>query len=921
MAEGMDMPGAAWSRTSFIFCFACFLCLIHLPVEAQVRFDLPAQSLSRSLTAIGGLANLNIYFDPPLVQDLQAPAINAELTADAALERLLAGTGLHIVRIDENTLRVIGELPSTRATIARQPDSGALYTPLSMRLTYADTESGQHVDAGSETPEEQAGQTRTQTDKKKNEPGALEEIVITGTNIRGVAPVGAPIHTLDRLDIERSGYTTTEQLIQSLPENFRGGVTGASADAIFSPGSNSGYNNSFGTGVNLRGLGNTATLVLVNGHRVASSGSGFFTDVSTIPVSAIDHIDVLTDGSSAIYGSDAIAGVVNIVLRKESQGIETGIRYGTTTYNGFSSDGANLQLGGNWEEGGATLGADFSHQGSLDASERPFTSSVSSPTSIFPASTQTAVTVAAHQHLGGRFELHTDAQYSTGRRNAWDAAADPAYLSIPHIDRWSGSAGGALQLSSSWTLGYDVSAGVGVDDTDTQHAVVADNDRIKLTSRFSEQNLTLSGDLITLPAGSTKLALGTDYRSERFSDQERPQSLPYFSYDVHRNVTSAFGELRVPLFSNQNALPGLQALTLSAAVRRDHYSDFGNTTNPKFGISWFPLDTLELRGAYSTSFRAPATGTELRNSKVGTTVVFVFAGPDQSQASPVPVVTFLGAQPNLQPETARNLTYGMDFKPSSVPGLQLLLNYYDISFSHQLAAPPFSFDALSDPALASVITRLPNSAMLEALVQSAIGNGAFYSDFTGGAFGPNPLAAAQYLYDDRIQNLSKTETSGFDFSARYALQIAGDQLDSRLDMTRIDRFSVELTPGSAPSSEVNAVGYPARTRLRGQESWTHHRLNLSIAANYVSGYPDTSATVPRNVGSFTTIDLVARYDLADAPLSIFNGLGVTLAVANLFDRLPPYVVSGAHSFVGSHYDPANADPLGRFITVAVVKRW
>ena len=101
----------------------------------------------------------------------------------------------------------------------------------------------------------------------------------------------------------------------------------------------------------------------------------------------------------------------------------------------------------------------------------------------------------------------------------------------------------------------------------------------------------------------------------------------------------------------------------------------------------------------------------------------------------VPVVIIVGGQPNLKPETAKNWTFGLDYKPPVLKDLQLSLNYYDISYSGQLGVPPFSLNALSNPALSSVITMYPIGA-LQTLVNAAVANGAVYFDLTGGPLAP-----------------------------------------------------------------------------------------------------------------------------------------------------------------------------------------
>src|ERR1700722_14878611 len=101
------MPGHIRSRTVLVLAVSVLLSFFSFAAEAQIRFDLPAQPLARALTELGSLANLNIYFDAPTVDGIQAPALKAELSPDDALARLLVGTRLRAVRVDENTIRVV----------------------------------------------------------------------------------------------------------------------------------------------------------------------------------------------------------------------------------------------------------------------------------------------------------------------------------------------------------------------------------------------------------------------------------------------------------------------------------------------------------------------------------------------------------------------------------------------------------------------------------------------------------------------------------------------------------------------------------------------------------------------------------------------------------------------------------------------
>ena len=158
-----------------------------------------------------------------------------------------------------------------------------------------------------------AQQTQPPTQEQK-----LERITITGSNIRRTdTETVAPVEIITREDIEKSGKATVAEVLRSIPANAGNSYSETFSNS-FAPGA---------AGVSLRGLGQKATLVLLNGRRTA--GYGFaqnlqdtFVDLNSLPASAIERIEILKDGASAIYGSDAIAGVVNVILRKDYRGIE-----------------------------------------------------------------------------------------------------------------------------------------------------------------------------------------------------------------------------------------------------------------------------------------------------------------------------------------------------------------------------------------------------------------------------------------------------------------------------------------------------------------------------------------------------------------------------------------------------------------------
>ncbi|GAB3268256.1 TonB-dependent receptor [Chitinimonas naiadis] len=156
-----------------------------------------------------------------------------------------------------------------------------------------------------------------------------QKIEVTGSNIKRVSKeTSSPVTVVTRKEIEQSGKATVAEVLRAVSAN-----TGGSYNEVFS--------NSFSpgaSGVSLRGLGQKATLVLLNGRRAANYGfaqnlQDSYFDLNSLPASAIERVEILKDGASAVYGSDAIAGVVNIILRKNYQGAEVSAGYGISSEN------------------------------------------------------------------------------------------------------------------------------------------------------------------------------------------------------------------------------------------------------------------------------------------------------------------------------------------------------------------------------------------------------------------------------------------------------------------------------------------------------------------------------------------------------------------------------------------------------------
>jgi len=155
----------------------------------------------------------------------------------------------------------------------------------------------------------------------------VEKIEVTGSNIKRIdTETAAPVQIITREEIERSGKTTITELLRSLPSNLTGGLNDLTGSNSFSSGAST---------ISLRGLGSTATLVLLNGRRIApfgladpNFGQSAVVNLDSLPLDVVDRIEILKDGASAIYGSEAVAGVVNIILRKDYKGAQVAGSYG-----------------------------------------------------------------------------------------------------------------------------------------------------------------------------------------------------------------------------------------------------------------------------------------------------------------------------------------------------------------------------------------------------------------------------------------------------------------------------------------------------------------------------------------------------------------------------------------------------------------
>ena len=221
----------------------------------------------------------------------------------------------------------------------------------------------------------------------------LEKIEITGSSIRRVQEEGAvPVQIISRQEIQRRGITSAEELMMQISANGTG-ADNLSSNVGIQLGTTD-RNNNGNASANLRGLGASSTLVLLNGQRLAPHGAkGNAVDLSSIPLAAIERVEVLKDGASAIYGTDAIAGVINFILRRDYQGVEATAFADATEKGGGNIYRGNLIAG--WGDLGRdrwnVMGTiDWTKQEALNARSRSFASGYQPERGLSPDTAGTA---------------------------------------------------------------------------------------------------------------------------------------------------------------------------------------------------------------------------------------------------------------------------------------------------------------------------------------------------------------------------------------------------------------------------------------------------------------------------------------------------------------------------------------------------
>jgi iron complex outermembrane receptor protein len=822
------------------------------------------------------------------------------------------------------------------------------------------------------------------------------EIVVTGTSIRGIPPTGSGLIGVTREDAKLIGAASTPELLATVPQlnSFN-----------TAPRTSNGGLGSFAPG--LRGLPPAATLPLMNGHRLISGSTQQTNpDYPFLPELAIERVEIVADGASAIYGSDAVAGVVNFITRKRVSGLEANVRYGfADVYHAFNAGGI---FGHDWGSGSFVAAYQYSENSNITGADRRYrsldfraaggvdtrsavcpdanvnlftgpiyaapslapglnTCDPRGPVDLVPENRTHAAFVSARQDLSSNVTLWADLLYSD-RRDIVQAAlpgqtfvlitaANPFFRAPPgtgatfefvdfrpdslvgadHFDQTfrvrSGNATAGLDIklpgdfkagvfgTFNWARNDTFQPGINTTaltaaaagtttataldpfGTRTDPAVVAailDN-----PTDFTNRQRTrigavkIDGPLANLPGGDLKVALGAEYRRETYIQRGSSGGVG-FPEDLSRNIASVYGELFVPIVGEGNAGPMAHSLALSLSGRYDHYSDFGSTTNPKVGITWEPIEGVNLRGSYGRSFRAPGLrdlGSTVGSYYAAAALVDAFGVRDPLRgATQVNTMLLFGGNQNLKPEKARTFSFGLDLKPAFAPGLTAGATFYDIRYRDVIGTPS-GLGALvfTDPTFASLVIRDPSAAQVTSAITNTV---PFFYTFSA-------VPTIGNILDLRQGNFGIRKTNGIDFDVRYRHSADFGTIFGGIAGNYILKYRTQLSPTSAVSNSLDA-GIP-RTTLRTTLGFTAGPVTIVNFVNHRSGVTASFAT-PTGTSlyqskSYTTVDLRLSVKLPDT--GFMKGTEIGLQINDLFDKTPPYFpgtdgIGGTYNAIGRY---------------------
>jgi len=926
-----------------VVCLSLMDLSVAADASAAIRksTSIAAQPLSSALQALAKDRGFQLVYVSDDVSLSKTSGASGELTTDEALKQLLAGTGLTYryfaakgviierAAADSSATFSQGRPEASAAGGKQQTDTTAKdpshHSPF--RLAQAATSPAGRSDSPAPSPITPSSTTSGDQDSQS-------EVVITGTHVlsRTRLDTLAPVDVLSAKTLAQTGSTELAQALATVAPSLdfpRPAITDGT-DHI--------------RPATLRGLSPDQTLVLVNSKRrhatalVNVNGSigrgSAAVDLDAIPVAAIERIEVLRDGASAQYGSDAIAGVINIKLREAREGGEAAVTYGeydtdirTARGERVAHDGGTVTASA-WSglplgpRGFLTLTGEFresepTNRSDFDLRIPPLTGpTITSRYGDPRIKNKTVYANAGGVPIGDHWEIYGWAGYQqrNGQSAAFSRLANnannvPALYPngfLPFITSdikdlaaaW-GVRGEMLGWQSDFSLVYGRNKiELGVENTVNPTYGAASPTRFNAGAMTYDQFVFDYGLVRQFDWGMaqpTNLAVGAEARREGYEieagepasynsgplastkltpgAQGFPGFQPANAVDVHRTAYSVYADLEAQVTRN---------FLSSIAVRGEHYSDFGSTATGKLSARYDFTHAFALRGTVSNGFRAPGLQQEFFTS---TATNFINGTPFEIGTFPAtaPISRALGASP-LKPEKSKNYSLGLVFRP---------LN------SFEATVDAYRIDIRDRIVLSENLGGVPN---IDALIQ------------------PFDIGRARFFI-----NGVDTRTKGLDLVLHYheSLERVG-----RLDLTAAGNWNtttVTRVPSTGILSALNPVpvlfdrintltfeeGTP-RDKITLAADWSHPvvfgdvgaQLRATRYGRVVEPGTDPTRDVPLN--ATTLVDFELR-------TSVGVHFTAALGVDNVFDQYPqPYPsalnTTGALGF--SRYSPFGFN--GRF---------
>lgn len=762
-----------------------------------------------------------------------------------------------------------------------------------------------------------------QTAPEADPTATVDDIVVTGTRVpnRSRLDTLAPVDVVTSETLQQRGTTEfAAALSQTVPSLTFARPTAVDGTDSVRP-------------ATLRGLSPDQTLVLLNGTRRHASalvnvngsiGRGSAAvDLNAIPTGALDRVEVLRDGASAQYGSDAIAGVVNLRLKEASSGGGASVTYGqyvttveTARGERDENDGQTVTASA-WQglalgsDGYLTLSAEYLQRDPTNRSDydpRAAANGAVTARAGDPEVEQWTVFANAGKPLGNGWEAFGWAGYQDRQSesaafprlsdNVNNVAAIYPDGFLPKIGVDSqdvSAAGGARGQLGGWDAEVSLVYGRNALDFETRDSLNSTYGSASPTTFDSGSliydQLVLGADFsqafeVGLSGGPLNFAWGLEQRWETYKiEAGQPESYnrgplgantalaggaqgfvgfqPSNEIDVDRDNFAAYADVEIPL---------TEKLTVEGAVRFEDYSDFGDTQTGKFSARYDFTPAFALRGSISTAFRAPSLQQSFFTSTASVIQDGAVVETGTFPATSV-VATALGGRP-LEPETSTNYSLGAVVR---LGRFDLTVDAYKIDIDDQIVLS----ELIRNPAV----------------------------------LGPLGVQAARFFL-----NGVSTETEGVDVVGRYRLptEAAGD-----FDFTVAANFndvslSTDLSPTLFARQRILTIeeGTPA-TKVSASADWRLDQWGATLKATYYGDVlqPGSTAASDYSTGAKTVVDLEGRYRLTDR-------VGLAVGVDNVFDEYPDYVPASLNSngVLGfPYYSPFGFN--GRYAYARVSLNW